>query len=843
MNVSQFFSGASLPPGSTVQMPELAAAGTGSFVTSSNELYVSAATASVVPKASCNPLLPAAIAGANDLALTATQFSIAPFQQAANALASANNPYLISSSTYLGTKGFYVGSTYYLFGPSDPINGMGWISTTDTVNYTPYVALTPLTGFLIVDIFYLSGTWYFLDANGTIVSMTNITTFAGLTFSSLPQLTTSCGYRNITNINGFWYVIGASTTGNGYRVSRSADTINWTIAIESTTGNASNANSICQGAGSGGSTEILISCASDTILKSINNGASFSASAATTGLGGAVINTVFYSSRTGLYYIGLIDQASTANMVAMAVSTTGTLATATWTTTQIQAAVNSTANVNIIDTGTNVGVTFTTLSGPGHYFFYGSSFSNSTPLLTTAQITMFDDTNYRQSAKSIWLNNTLFTVYASNGGSYGARINPMLVTSSGPTCSTGLNVSLWFAYAPFGQAFTQYLWSGASYLAGSYYMVQCFPAYKTAYAGYNFLVGCLFKINSSFTTFSCPVPPASGYVVAMSAYVPSMVLSTGQPTSGATGINWMAYQTGNSTAFNPIFTYNGGVFTIASGITPAYGGQYGMSCGQPIAGQPASCVAVPKWSSLLNTYVMANPAYGYDTNSPYPAIVGTSTTLIGAPTALITAAGVTSHQALIDSMDVLSNGMVVAVTQVWNGSQNISQLIVNNGTVNTNLGPQLSGSYNAYAIWEVVSGGSSYLVYIYQNAIGAYLMNIWKMSTTGVPPLVLSAYPVNNLNLLNTVTNNLRRVFSYNGSFYLGDAVGATPIARNSLMLTPSNGSFTVAPAYLYVGGDFGSANTPNTYTTANTVTTVNPAGVPSVFIAPGAAGSFVKVR
>jgi hypothetical protein len=154
-------------------------------------------------------------------------------------------------------------------------------------------------------------------------------------------------------------------------------------------------------------------------------------------------------------------------------------------------------------------------------------------------------------------------------------------------------------------------------------------------------------------------------------------------------------------------------------------------------------------------------------------------------------------------------------------------------TYNNNVG---NNTPNSYAMWEIVSNGVSYLAYAYQNT-NTYL-NIYKLSTTDGPTLVVNACPIPNLNLAATVTNNLRR------AFYLGDTAAASSTVRNSLMLTPNGlGSFSITPEWLQVAGDATPAGKASTYTTQNTITTVSTTGVPAVFIPAGAAGSFLKVK
>jgi hypothetical protein len=149
-------------------------------------------------------------------------------------------------------------------------------------------------------------------------------------------------------------------------------------------------------------------------------------------------------------------------------------------------------------------------------------------------------------------------------------------------------------------------------------------------------------------------------------------------------------------------------------------------------------------------------------------------------------------------------------------------------------------------MWEVVSMGVSYLVYAYiSNSTASTVLNVWKMSTTDGPTLVVNAFPVTNISLTATVTNNLRRVFGYNGSFLLGDTAAISNTARNSLMLTPNSlASFSIAPDYLQVSGDATPAGLPNVYTTTNSLTTVNPAApIPSVFVPAGPASNYLRAR
>jgi hypothetical protein len=338
---------------------------------------------------------------------------------------------------------------------------------------------------------------------------------------------------------------------------------------------------------------------------------------------------------------------------------------------------------------------------------------------------------------------------------------------------------------------------------------------------------------------SCPVAPIPNIYTGTISYPANIGISAGRLNGAGTGINWVGYLTNNggSQNFSAIFTFNGAAFTTSQ-VTSATAGSGGYQSNMPVNGQPASCLALPKWSSLLNTYVMALPCATSDASSTYPALVVTSTTLSGAPASTLISSGATSSSGgQINMLDVLSNGMVVALTSYYyNSAYWLFTLTLNNGAQNITLASV--GSLTSYAMWEIDYGGYVYLVFVQASTL-----YVWRLATTGAPIPVISGLTV-PLTISTPISTTLRRVFSYNGSFLLGDS-GAQPTnARNAIALTPNNnGTFTVTPAELYVPGDINYAGVANTTTTQNTVTVVNTTPVPSVFLPAGTAGNYTKVR
>ncbi len=841
INLSQFFP-SGIPVGMAISMPALAAAGTATFTTTSNELYVNNATATMTPQSSCNSALPAAVGATNDVAFSAAQTSLVGFQNISNCLA-GNWGTTQSAPNSQSTKAFYVGGVYYFFGPSSTtVPTLSWTSTTDLVNFTPAVTITPCSFYTIVDIAYNNGAWVFLDSTGTIITMTDLTLFTNTTINVMPLLVAANGYRNITNINGIWYVIGASSAGAGCRISSSTNLVNWTVVIDNNT--TGMAVSICQGAGTGAATEILVGCASDTILKSTNNGTSFAVVTPVTGFGAStIIKHVFYSARTGKYYLAVSNNNTTAEQMYVAVSSTGTLATANFTTTYYvglgyTGSFNGSA-MQMVDNGTNVGLCASYGSG-GHYFYYGASFNTlSSAILTPAQLQGYSGAiNF---AKSYWLNNTLITICG------GGNAPPMLVTSNGATCASNVAIVLCFPVATY--VYTGGLniqWSGLTYLNGAYYAVNGIPYYYSPLGVYYYYWAFMYKLNAALTLMSCPVAPVTAYGGGSSngmVYTTTYGISSGRIGAGGTSINWAGYNTQNynSSVYNPIFTFNGTTFVVNGVNSPNANGGYQSTLA--VAGVPSSCLALPKWSSLLNTYVMALPMQTYDVNSNYPALVVTSATLNGNPASTLVNAGIDTRTSDIDALDVLSNGMVVALTSYYvpNGGYPFTSytLTINNGTQNYSVwGGQTIGNFG---LWEIDYGGYTYLVFAftagYQGTSSA--LYVWRLSTTGAPVAVVNNYPIT---MTITGGTTLCRVFNYNGSFYLGDAAGVPASSRNAFMLTPSAGSFNINVAELYVPGDNWPTGAANTYSNTNGVTVVNPAGIPSVFL-PSNLGYFTKVR
>jgi hypothetical protein len=664
-------------------------------------------------------------------------------------------------------------------------------------------------------------------------------------------------YVRLIYINSVWYAIGGSGALNstGYRISSSTNLSAWTIIVDVPTGSSGPAINIIQGAGAGASTEILVSTASNITLHSTNNGTSFTAATIDATLTGAIINNIFYSTRTGLYYIAATVVNS---QLYMLVSTTNTLLSASWTQ-------NSTGcvpfgssaysvNANIIDTGTWVGVVCQS-NGDTANFYYGTSYSTvSSPALQTYQQTILLDSTaaYLQGVKAMWLNNTLVVTSSTQMDYYFGyqRANGTLTIATGATCSVAITTSLAFPLSYLaGSVPAQYnSWSGITYFQGSYYAGAGAIAWPSGY----YYAMFVFKLNAALTTFSCPVPPSlsTANLNVQCNYCQQYVLSAPQVNSAGTGIYWSGYANANAAAGVAawygiqtllIFTFNGITLSSTSLLGPA-GFNYNTNVtinGPSIAGQPGGAVCIPKWSSLLNAYVMAYPASGYVESVAVSTIPNLTSPTGTNVTSILTIPGAASTTLNIAGLDVLSTGAVVAVVT----SNSIPILYVISGSVITNLNVQASANY--FAIWEVICNGTSYLAYA-SNLNSVQTLNIYKLSTTDGPTLVLGSFPIPTLNLAPIVTPNLRRVFSYNGSFYLGDTQSSSPqTTRNSLMLTPNNGSFTVTPAHLQVSGDAFNAGQANTYTTMNTITTVNPTGVPAVFIPeiPGGNGSFTKVR
>lgn len=363
----------------------------------------------------------------------------------------------------------------------------------------------------------------------------------------------------------------------------------------------------------------------------------------------------------------------------------------------------------------------------------------------------------------------------------------------------------------------------------------------------------MFKIAATLATFSCPVPPVQGSFnnVAMSW---GSMIALSCPVIGVNGTsvywsayaNWNAPNTSNTLGYIANYVYNGATLTSCTFASTGASGTGGGSIqGYCIPGQPSGNVTVPKWSSMLNAYVVALPAVAVGTGNniavqAFPAMTNGST-----PTSIFSGQASSGGSVSILGLDVFSTGGVVIVVQ--EAATLYLQVNMGAGTVQlfTSMFNGTTGVPANYAIWEIVSGGVSYLAYAYTNALSVTSLNIYKLSTTGGTTLVLQNYPVPNISLNGTVTNNLRRVFSNNGSFYLGDTVASSTSNRNSLLLTPNGvGSFTVAPVCLNVPGDVTPAGQPNTFTSMNTITTVSAGSpVPSVFVPAGTAGNYLRAR
>jgi hypothetical protein len=444
------------------------------------------------------------------------------------------------------------------------------------------------------------------------------------------------------------------------------------------------------------------------------------------------------------------------------------------------------------------------------------------------------------------------------------RTNAMVAVATGATCSTGIAINLWFPVSQIGNTSAQWMsWSGVANWNGAYYAGAGVLTYSGASIyDYTFF---LFKLNAALTTLSCPAVPVSQYIGIAAQTATQYILSSPMLIAAGAGLYWVAMQNSSGNYLQqvsnlPVFSYNGG--SITNGIIgSAYGTTSGISTssttvqGYTLPGQPSGNVCTPKWSGLLNAYVLASPAWvisGSTTSAQPQVAIGTIPSIAtNSLTNIATyATGTANQTASVSGLDVLSSGGIVYVIQtVANNNIANSLYVYFGGTAIPLISSGTSGMQgtpSGYAMWEVVSMGVSYLVYAYiSNSTASTVLNVWKMSTTDGPTLVVNAFPVTNISLTATVTNNLRRVFGYNGSFLLGDTAAISNTARNSLMLTPNSlASFSIAPDYLQVSGDATPAGLPNVYTTTNSLTTVNPAApIPSVFVPAGPASNYLRAR
>jgi len=501
---------------------------------------------------------------------------------------------------------------------------------------------------------------------------------------------------------------------------------------------------------------------------------------------------VMYSARTGKYYIATQGDQTYTNGIYVVASSTGTLATATFTTNYYvgvgYAGSDANCPMTMVDNGTNVGICCT-VNGSVHSFYYGASFNTaSTALLTAAQV--YSPVNVATvGAKSFWLNNTLISIAGNSNG-----ISPILAVATGATCSTGISANLHFplmaSFPVNGASMLQ--WSGLTYMGGSFYAVNGQTYYSSSewYGYWTFM----YKMNAAMTLLSCPVAPIQTPIGPIS-YPNSLGMSSGRLTSGGTGVVWAGYinTTNAYLGFNTLFVFNGTTFvaSVINTSSPVNAATLSNSL-ELITGQPASCLTLPKWSSLLNAYVQSSPPSQYDSNQINSANVSSSATLSGTPTVLMNPmAGNTNTNVL--ALDVLSNGIPVGIFSGYVSTWQYYAMI-NNGTQNFNLGSVYGVGGTIFGMWEIDSGGFTYLV-----IINGTVMWVWRVAVGGAPVPIISGLTLQG-NAIVSNSTGLRRVFSYNGSFYLADT-GITS-GRNSYVLTPSGPTFNVALAEFYMPGD-----------------------------------------
>lgn len=843
MNLSDLLGGGSAPLGSSVIMPSSTAP---SISMPGGDIYVKNSAAALVPTSICGILLPTMVNSTADVSVNGTITTLSKFTDLVPLLTSTL--YAANAVHRVKPKMLFVGGIYYIFNHYFP-NGantsyaFGYATSTNSQDWSGVQSMSQLsrdgsqTSINIVDITNVSGTWYFLDASGLIYSTTDVATQANFTIYYLPV----SSYRKFAYINSNWYIVGASRTGTGYIVLKSSALSSFTISESTSTG--STAISICQGSGTGSTTEILITCASDHIIKSVDNGGTFTLVSTVSAVSGGIIKNCMYSTTTNKYHLAVNGTGDTVSMV---VSNGSTLTGATWTVYSSVTAYASSLNnsyLTLVDTGTNVGIMSMNTSG-AYSLYYGASYNTAgTANITTTDRNLLDNSTSNDNGLSYWLNSKLFTFY---GSSNNART---LFVSSGATCSTGITRLI-------SVSDTNDVWSGVTYLSGSYYALKQMVGYST---GVSDKIGAfLYKFNSALTLVNFPVTPITVSVGSYTGTLPTR--AAGAYDSTGTKINWIACDYNNSSpTSNTCWSYDGSALTsiVVSATNP-----------QPITSANSintdttnlftSCnLAIPKWSSLYSKYIFAMPCVANHASLTTGLVKVTSSATIGGSqtdivSVLQAGAGLATK---IVSCDVLNDGQVIyGYTTAAAGSNYTIQYFIANPTKTTTIFSSTQNSITL-SMWNFAYSGSNYLVFAYSE-IGIAYFKIYKLNTTdnfstifssNITGSIFSVLPLASISASGvSLSGNgiLKRTITYNSEIYLMDgANSATGFNKNTIKLTPSGNTFIATPVYVYTTGDFGSTGNANVSSNNNSVTVSDATPTPIVVLQPGVANSYLRVK
>lgn len=840
MNLSDLLGGSSVELGAIATMPST----TATTITMPNgDVLVSNPTGgtTLVSTSLCATALPAIVNSVNDTVLGGTISKLTSFSYVAQILTNSEGG--ASTPIRFRPRMFYVGGVYYIFNTYTNATtfGLGYTSSTDNVNWTPAQSIAMLNGvnstFFIVDITNVAGVWYFLDSAGIIYSTTDVSISANPTINVLPVAT----YLKFAYINSNWYIVGASRTGSGYIVLKSAALASFTITEN--TSSVGTAISICQGSGSAGTTEILITLAADNIVKSVDNGATFVLVSAVTAVAGGVIKNCLYSTTTNKYHLAVVG---TSDTVVMAVSSGSTLTGATWT--MYTCGTGSTNTLfytvpTIADTGTNVGLLFQNTSGT-YNFYYGATYSTVGTAIITANDKNILDNTQADHGISYWVNNKLFVFYGGtiyNGAS--------LFGASGTTISSGITRLLSFPN-------TNDVWSGVTYLSGSYYSFNTNVGFTTGTA--NRVVAYLYKFASNFATMSCPVAPVTTSVTGITS---AGAKSHGVYDSTGTKINWMACDMiSSSTGGNYCFAYDGSAFisTLVTATNPQPITASNTSNTDNTLAYTYTNLSAHKWSSLYSKYIFAMPCVAnHATLTTSVVKITSSATIGGAQTDIFSVLQQNAgNRTAIVSCDVLNDGQVIyGYAYTTAGPTYTIVYVIANPTKSTTI---LSyGNSNAtVGMWNFSYGGSNYLLTASASGGGAFLLQIFKLSTTDQSTLIFvdnrAGSPYSNLATAFVTANSasllgngmLRRTMLYNGEIYLLDSSTISVNTKGSLKLTPVGSTFAVTSVNLYTTGDGGTTGNANVYSNNNSITTANTTLTPTVVLAAApTANAYLRIK
>jgi hypothetical protein len=192
--------------------------------------------------------------------------------------------------------------------------------------------------------------------------------------------------------------------------------------------------------------------------------------------------------------------------------------------------------------------------------------------------------------------------------------------------------------------------------------------------------------------------------------------------------------------------------------------------------------------------------------------------------------------------DVLLSGQGIALTTQNNGiggATYVLALLTPSGNFTIQSSTQ---TQNIFCYDFQGTDGNKYLAVLTRTYLGGIYvcaLNVYRTQTNSSPILVVST----------TVSDvvfagyKMRRVVQSGNNFYLSDLPSGAA-SRNALLITQSGQSFAYAgQAYCNLPSDNAQSGTPGVTGSLNSLTVADASLTAAVYLPPGGAGTYIKVR